>query len=217
MVYYRGLVTDHRPLVCLQLIVKCRLLGRILEAWDDNEQKQTKPKGVRQGYMGHLINIANNVAAECERRPELGSFIAAAVTSDTQLAWDKFVKGPLAESNRQQQLVLGGMHPSNLSGDDANDDYNMQATIFQQQIQYDFQLQQMNAPDLIENYSFRDGDFGDPDNCSDQLQLHSTLDRLVGRVHSYRKGPARITHFGRSCVTARCGCCYSFLVSSVRQ
>lgn len=116
--------------------------------------------------MGHLINIANNVVQECEKTVALKTFIEGSLAEDTQSAWENFIKGPLAESNRQQQIVLGGVHPSNLTNDDSNEDYNMQATIFQQQIQYDFQLQQMNTPDLIENYSFNE-----PDN-----ELH---DRLV--------------------------------------
>lgn len=62
------------------------------------------------------------------------------------------------------------MHPNNLSSDDSNDDYNAQATIFQQQIYNDFQM----PADLIENYNYHDNDFIEPDD-----QIHATLDRLV--------------------------------------
>lgn len=89
-----------------QLILKCRLLDRIIEAWKDNEQKQTQPKGVRQGYMGHLINIANLVAEQCKENSSLDTFITEHVPKDRLEAWNDFANSDLEETNKVQRITL---------------------------------------------------------------------------------------------------------------
>ena len=42
-----------------QLFTSCRLVDRVLEAWEENENEELKPGFHRKGYMGHLTNIAN--------------------------------------------------------------------------------------------------------------------------------------------------------------
>ena len=34
-------------------------MDRVLEAWDENENEETRPGFHRKGYMGHLTRIAN--------------------------------------------------------------------------------------------------------------------------------------------------------------
>ena len=43
----------------LQLYTSCRIVDRVLEAWDENENEETRPGFHRKGYMGHLTRIAN--------------------------------------------------------------------------------------------------------------------------------------------------------------
>lgn len=56
--------------------------------------------------MGHLINIANNIVREYEKNSSLDEFIKKNVSKDTLQAWENFVKGPLMDANRTQQIVL---------------------------------------------------------------------------------------------------------------
>ena len=47
----------------LQILQDCDLIGKILSAWEDNEEQdatETKTKQ-RKGYMGHLTRIANTM------------------------------------------------------------------------------------------------------------------------------------------------------------
>lgn len=71
---------------------------------------RTKPKGVRQGYMGHLINIANNIVNEYEKNSSLDEFIKGNVSKDTLEAWEIFIKGPLADANKTQRIILVNIH-----------------------------------------------------------------------------------------------------------
>ncbi|GLV33771.1 fiery mountain [Carabus blaptoides fortunei] len=163
------------------LIIKCHLLGRILDAWDDNEQKQRKPKGIRQGYMGHLINIANEIVQQCKQNTSLDTFISENLDKDTLESWNNFIISSLAETNKTQSIILGGIHPSNLTSDDNSEDYNIpypQAAMLQQQIYNDFQMQQM-SPDLIENYGFQNDNFiNTEDPLSIPLERRSNINML---------------------------------------
>ena len=47
-------------------------MDRVLEAWDENENEETRPGFHRKGYMGHLTRIANMMVrlshVSCHRR-----------------------------------------------------------------------------------------------------------------------------------------------------
>uniref|UniRef100_A0A8C7Q148 Protein phosphatase 6, regulatory subunit 2b n=1 Tax=Oncorhynchus mykiss TaxID=8022 RepID=A0A8C7Q148_ONCMY len=66
-------IFTHNPLVthvrvCLSLFQDCRLVPRILEAWEENDKMQEEG-GMRRGYMGHLTRIANTVVCSMEKGP----------------------------------------------------------------------------------------------------------------------------------------------------
>uniref|UniRef100_A0A673XPX4 Protein phosphatase 6 regulatory subunit 2 n=1 Tax=Salmo trutta TaxID=8032 RepID=A0A673XPX4_SALTR len=71
-----GLVIQERPLVPLEdipqasfvLFQDCRLVQRIMEAWEENDKTQAEG-GMRRGYMGHLTRIANTVVCNMEKGP----------------------------------------------------------------------------------------------------------------------------------------------------
>ena len=42
-----------------QLYTNCRLVERVINAWEENANDETRPGFHRKGYMGHLTKIAN--------------------------------------------------------------------------------------------------------------------------------------------------------------
>uniref|UniRef100_A0A665UIM2 Serine/threonine-protein phosphatase 6 regulatory subunit 2-like n=1 Tax=Echeneis naucrates TaxID=173247 RepID=A0A665UIM2_ECHNA len=57
----------HNALVA-HLFQKCRLVQRILDAWEENDRIQAEG-GTRRGNMGHLTRIANMVVQNLEKGP----------------------------------------------------------------------------------------------------------------------------------------------------
>ncbi len=51
-------VAYENPLL-IDLFTNCRLIERVLEAWEENESDEVKPGFHRKGFMGHLTIIAN--------------------------------------------------------------------------------------------------------------------------------------------------------------
>ncbi len=52
------------PIMCFsQMFSHCRLVERVLDAWEENEAEE-KRSGRRKGYMGHLTKIANVMVSQ---------------------------------------------------------------------------------------------------------------------------------------------------------
>ncbi|XP_026283493.1 serine/threonine-protein phosphatase 6 regulatory subunit 3 isoform X1 [Frankliniella occidentalis] len=155
------------------LLVKCDLLRRILDAWEENEANQSKEKSQRRGYMGHLIKIANLVVdqvAKCSLRPILVKQLSPEVLG----VWEEFVSCTLSEINKTHNIALGGAPPLQSMELD-KEEANYKHVAFQpdtSQAFADYQVQEM-APGFTENYGFHDNEFNDPEDT-----LHSSVDRL---------------------------------------
>ncbi|XP_024944223.1 serine/threonine-protein phosphatase 6 regulatory subunit 3 isoform X2 [Cephus cinctus] len=164
---------DTNDIIYPHLFIKCRLIDRILEAWDKNDNKQNTEKGVRQGYMGHLINIANNIVAQCEES-NVNNFLQANLSSECLNKWEALVSNQLAEINKTHQIQLGGIPQTCMTNSDENpNEYNtFSHDAYMQQAYTNYQEQQM-TPQLIENYGYHDDEFNDGDdtlaNSVDQL------------------------------------------------
>ncbi|KAJ8928124.1 hypothetical protein NQ314_019350 [Rhamnusium bicolor] len=113
------------------LLVNCKLIERILDAWKENDEQQAQEKGIRQGYMGHLISIVNKIVELC---------------STTSLG--QYLKDHLPE---------GGAHPN--SSVDDNDDYGdipfPQSSALQQQ---NLTSQYIDGYSGFNDDAFNDGD-----------------------------------------------------------
>uniref|UniRef100_A0A0A9XKM4 Serine/threonine-protein phosphatase 6 regulatory subunit 3 n=2 Tax=Lygus hesperus TaxID=30085 RepID=A0A0A9XKM4_LYGHE len=105
---------DQNPLIS-NIFIKCRLLQRILEAWEANETEQGSG-GKRKGYMGHLINIANSVSKQANEN--LGVFLKENIDGEVMTKWEEFVEKSLKPVNEIQSRFLGGVHPSQISQKD---------------------------------------------------------------------------------------------------
>ncbi|XP_011062028.1 PREDICTED: serine/threonine-protein phosphatase 6 regulatory subunit 3 isoform X2 [Acromyrmex echinatior] len=153
------------------IFIKCKLIERILEAWDKNESKQNKENGVRQGYMGHLINIANNIVTQCEKNNILTSFLKNNVSPECLTRWENLVSVQLVEINKIHQTVMMGDQTPDvylMSSEENPNEYNSYS-----QETYIQQGQQITPP-FIENFGFHDDEFNDGDDA-----LHNPVDQLT--------------------------------------
>ncbi|XP_011062031.1 PREDICTED: serine/threonine-protein phosphatase 6 regulatory subunit 3 isoform X4 [Acromyrmex echinatior] len=142
------------------IFIKCKLIERILEAWDKNESKQNKENGVRQGYMGHLINIANNIVTQCEKNNILTSFLKNNVSPECLTRWEN-----LGDQTPDVYLMSSEENPNEYNS------YSQETYI--QQMYSNYQGQQITPP-FIENFGFHDDEFNDGDDA-----LHNPVDQLT--------------------------------------
>ncbi|KAG5309482.1 PP6R3 phosphatase, partial [Acromyrmex insinuator] len=159
------------------IFIKCKLIERILEAWDKNESKQNKENGVRQGYMGHLINIANNIVSQCEKNNILTSFLKNNVSPECLTRWENLVSVQLVEINKIHQTVMMGDQTPDvylMSSEENPNEYNSYSQeTYIQQMYSNYQGQQITPP-FIENFGFHDDEFNDGDDA-----LHNPVDQLT--------------------------------------
>ncbi|XP_012539453.1 serine/threonine-protein phosphatase 6 regulatory subunit 3 isoform X1 [Monomorium pharaonis] len=158
------------------IFIKCKLIERILEAWSKNDSKQNKENGVRQGYMGHLINIANNIVTQCERSNILASFLKNNLSPECLTKWEELVSIQLVEINKiHQTVMMGDQTPVYLMSSEENpNEYNSYSQeTYIQQMYSNYQGQQITPP-LIENFGYHDDEFNDGDDA-----LHNPVDQLT--------------------------------------
>nr|XP_042703290.1 serine/threonine-protein phosphatase 6 regulatory subunit 1 [Chrysemys picta bellii] len=148
----------------LQLLQKCRLVHRILSAWEENEQTQAAG-GRRRGYMGHLTRIANALVQSSEKGPHVALVgqLLKELPEEEQERWEKFVSGPLAETNKKNVVDLVNMHNLHSSSDDEENDlkeFNFPQEAVLQQAFVDYQMQQVTSA-FIDHFGFNDEEFGE--------------------------------------------------------
>ncbi|XP_043504094.1 serine/threonine-protein phosphatase 6 regulatory subunit 3 isoform X5 [Polistes fuscatus] len=149
------------------IFVKCRLIERILEAWEKNENKQNKENGIRQGYMGHLINIANNIVLQCEKNNALDTFVKTNLSTECLNKWEILVNTKLVEINKTRAIFLIRPTANMPNSEDTPDRYYLK------EMYTDYQGQQMTST-FIDNFGFRDNQFDAGDDS-----LHSSADEIT--------------------------------------
>ncbi|XP_044844822.1 serine/threonine-protein phosphatase 6 regulatory subunit 1 isoform X3 [Mauremys mutica] len=150
--------------VVKHLLQKCRLVQRILSAWEENEQTQAAG-GRRRGYMGHLTRIANALVQSSEKGPHVALVgqLLKELPEEEQEQWEKFVSGPLAETNKKNVVDLVNMHNLHSSSDDEENDlkeFNFPQEAVLQQAFVDYQMQQVTSA-FIDHFGFNDEEFGE--------------------------------------------------------
>lgn len=154
---------DHNAL-SKHLLLNCNLIERILSAWKLNDEKQRETNGRRQGYMGHLINILNNVVNVCIDS-KLGEFLRDN-KPEVKESLEQFKDTTLKETNDVQNILLGGVGPNQANdGSEGVFDYN--------EVYADFQVQQL-SPQLVEGFAFNDDDYKDG-NSLQNIEHRGTL------------------------------------------
>uniref|UniRef100_A0A4W5R9J4 Protein phosphatase 6, regulatory subunit 2a n=1 Tax=Hucho hucho TaxID=62062 RepID=A0A4W5R9J4_9TELE len=127
--------TLHNTLVA-HLFQKCRLVQRILDAWEENDQIQAGG-GARRGNMGHLTRMANMVVQNLEKGPVQSqiSDLIKELPEDCRGRWESFVDETLRETNRRNTVELAFS---------------------------DYQIQQMTA-NFVDQFGFNDEEFSEHD------------------------------------------------------
>ncbi|XP_064785884.1 serine/threonine-protein phosphatase 6 regulatory subunit 2 isoform X2 [Oncorhynchus masou masou] len=164
-------ISTHNPLVT-HLFQDCRLVQRILEAWEENDKTQAEG-GMRRGYMGHLTRIANTVVCNMEKGPvriQISSLITE-LPKDCRGRWESFVDQALTETNRKNTVDLVS-HNLRSSSEDDDRQSPFPKELSLQQTFSDYQIQQMTA-NFVDQFGFNDDEFSEHgDNIS------ATFDRI---------------------------------------
>ncbi|XP_048401473.1 serine/threonine-protein phosphatase 6 regulatory subunit 3 isoform X5 [Stegostoma tigrinum] len=139
------------------LFTKCRLIQRILDAWENNEKEQSAG-GRRRGYMGHLTRIANAIVHNAEKGPNsvLINQLLKDLSEDYRERWETFTTGSLAETNKKNTIDLVSAHNIHSSSDDEVD-FKEPGFAPDSGLQ---QMQQMTS-NFIDQFGFNDEEFAD--------------------------------------------------------
>lgn len=118
------------------LIKDCRLIQRILDAWEENDKTQ-EAGGMRKGFMGHLTRIANTVVQSADKEPEQTQIteLIKELPENYKERWEHFVNDALTETNKKNAADL----------------------VFS-----DYQIQQMTA-NFVDQFGMNDDEFGEHD------------------------------------------------------
>merc|ERR1739838_151373 len=142
----------------------CRLIQRILDAWNDNRLHQENC-GQRKGYMGHLTIITNQILETMENggnSEKLKGFIQGMAEED-QDRWERFVAEPLAEINDKNSRQLGGCNPKQVCSEDEDEpNYGSSFDNGPQQAFNDYQLQQITS-NFSDQFGFAENDYTEND------------------------------------------------------
>ncbi|XP_056453880.1 serine/threonine-protein phosphatase 6 regulatory subunit 2 isoform X1 [Gadus chalcogrammus] len=162
----------HNTMVA-HLFQHCRLVQRILDAWEENDKIQVTG-GMRRGYMGHLTRIANTVVHNLEKGP-VHAQISGLITElpeDCRGRWETFVEQTLKETNRKNTIDLVGTRSlRHSSEDDMESPFPKELTL--QQAFSDYQIQQMTA-NFVDQFGFNDEEFTDAED-----RIAATFDQIA--------------------------------------
>ncbi|XP_046878878.1 serine/threonine-protein phosphatase 6 regulatory subunit 2a isoform X1 [Hypomesus transpacificus] len=161
----------HHALVA-HLFQKCRLVMRILDAWEENDKIQVEG-GTRRGNMGHLTRIANMVVQNLEKGPvqtQISDLIKE-LPEDCRGRWESFVDETLRETNRRNTVELVSTHNLHSSSEDDDMESPFPNDLSLQQAFSDYQIQQMTA-NFVDQFGFNDEEFSEHDE-----NINSTFDR----------------------------------------
>ncbi|KAF9478498.1 SAPS-domain-containing protein [Pholiota conissans] len=98
----------NRELI-ISLFRDAKILHRIVEGQSKNDVESSKPKGVRLGYMGHLMLISEDVITAMARFPP--DLRLAIIQYAPEPEWDQYVTGRYNETKKEDSRLLGGGKP----------------------------------------------------------------------------------------------------------
>uniref|UniRef100_A0A3B5AFT7 Serine/threonine-protein phosphatase 6 regulatory subunit 2-like n=1 Tax=Stegastes partitus TaxID=144197 RepID=A0A3B5AFT7_9TELE len=163
----------HNALVA-HLFQKCRLVQRILDAWEENDKIQAEG-GTRRGNMGHLTRIANMVVQNLEKGPVQAQItdLIKELPEDCRGRWESFVDETLRETNRKNTVELVSTHNMHSSSEDDDMESPFPNDLSLQQAFSDYQIQQMTA-NFVDQFGFNDEEFTEHDE-----NINATFDRIA--------------------------------------
>ncbi|XP_061921692.1 serine/threonine-protein phosphatase 6 regulatory subunit 2-like isoform X2 [Entelurus aequoreus] len=157
----------HNVLVA-HLFQKCRLVQKILDAWEENDKIQSEG-GTRRGNMGHLTRISNMVVQNLEKGPVQAQIadLIKELPEDCRGRWESFVDETLRETNRRNTVELVSTHNMHSSSEDDDMESPFPNDLSLQQIQ------QMTA-NFVDQFGFNDEEFSEQDE-----NINATFDRIA--------------------------------------
>ncbi|CAL9683288.1 unnamed protein product [Knipowitschia caucasica] len=164
----------ERNSLVAHLFQSCRLVQRILDAWEENDRIQSEG-GTRRGNMGHLTRIANMVVQNVERGPVQAqvSDLIRELPADCRGRWEIFVDETLRETNRRNTVELVSTHNMHSSSEDDDMESPFPNDLSLQQAFSDYQIQQMTA-NFVDQFGFNDEEFSEHDE-----NINATFDRIA--------------------------------------
>uniref|UniRef100_A0A8C2EZ11 Protein phosphatase 6, regulatory subunit 2a n=1 Tax=Cyprinus carpio TaxID=7962 RepID=A0A8C2EZ11_CYPCA len=160
---------EERP-----LFQHCRLVQRILDAWEENDKIQAEG-GRRRGNMGHLTRIANTVVQNLEKglaHSQINDLIKE-LPEDCRGRWEGFVGETLRETNRRNTVDLVSTHNLHSSSEDDDMESPFPNDLSIQQAFSDYQIQQMTA-NFVDQFGFNDEEFSEHDE-----NINAAFDRIA--------------------------------------
>uniref|UniRef100_A0A8C2A1H2 Protein phosphatase 6, regulatory subunit 2a n=1 Tax=Cyprinus carpio TaxID=7962 RepID=A0A8C2A1H2_CYPCA len=157
-----------------QLFQHCRLVQRILDAWEENDKIQAEG-GRRRGNMGHLTRIANTVVQNLEKglaHSQINDLIKE-LPEDCRGRWEGFVGETLRETNRRNTVDLVSTHNLHSSSEDDDMESPFPNDLSIQQAFSDYQIQQMTA-NFVDQFGFNDEEFSEHDE-----NINAAFDRIA--------------------------------------
>uniref|UniRef100_A0A8C1HJD1 Protein phosphatase 6, regulatory subunit 2a n=1 Tax=Cyprinus carpio carpio TaxID=630221 RepID=A0A8C1HJD1_CYPCA len=156
------------------LFQHCRLVQRILDAWEENDKIQAEG-GRRRGNMGHLTRIANTVVQNLEKglaHSQINDLIKE-LPEDCRGRWEGFVGETLRETNRRNTVDLVSTHNLHSSSEDDDMESPFPNDLSIQQAFSDYQIQQMTA-NFVDQFGFNDEEFSEHDE-----NINAAFDRIA--------------------------------------
>uniref|UniRef100_A0A8C1K072 Protein phosphatase 6, regulatory subunit 2a n=1 Tax=Cyprinus carpio TaxID=7962 RepID=A0A8C1K072_CYPCA len=156
------------------LFQHCRLVQRILDAWEENDKNQAEG-GRRRGNMGHLTRIANTVVQNLEKglaHSQMNDLIKE-LPEDCRGRWESFVGETLRETNRRNTVDLVSTHNLHSSSEDDDMESPFPNDLSIQQAFSDYQIQQMTA-NFVDQFGFNDEEFSEHDE-----NINAAFDRIA--------------------------------------
>uniref|UniRef100_A0A672QYF7 Serine/threonine-protein phosphatase 6 regulatory subunit 2-like n=1 Tax=Sinocyclocheilus grahami TaxID=75366 RepID=A0A672QYF7_SINGR len=156
------------------LFQHCRLVQRILDAWEENDKIQAEG-GRRRGNMGHLTRIANTVVQNLEKglaHSQMNDLIKE-LPEDCRGRWESFVGDTLRETNRRNTVDLVSTHNLHSSSEDDDMESPFPNDLSIQQAFSDYQIQQMTA-NFVDQFGFNDEEFSEHDE-----NINAAFDRIA--------------------------------------
>lgn len=153
------------------LFVNCKLINRILDAWEENDREEVKTGGHRRGYMGHLTNMANHITLNVEKgvNSELIENRLKELPEESKRKWEAFVSGTLADVNKKNLVTPVGAPNLQFSPED-----DVEGNSFPHETALQ-QMQQMTN-NFIDQFGFNDDEFGEhEDNVTTPLERPTSV------------------------------------------
>uniref|UniRef100_A0A8C1HJC1 Protein phosphatase 6, regulatory subunit 2a n=1 Tax=Cyprinus carpio carpio TaxID=630221 RepID=A0A8C1HJC1_CYPCA len=166
--------TPIQDALVTNLFQHCRLVQRILDAWEENDKIQAEG-GRRRGNMGHLTRIANTVVQNLEKglaHSQINDLIKE-LPEDCRGRWEGFVGETLRETNRRNTVDLVSTHNLHSSSEDDDMESPFPNDLSIQQAFSDYQIQQMTA-NFVDQFGFNDEEFSEHDE-----NINAAFDRIA--------------------------------------